>query len=46
MDLPEEKSMWKERQETLTTKDETEEPFVPATETKLNKEKALIYIEL
>lgn len=46
MNIPELDSMWKEKVEVEETKDETEDPFVPAKEDKMNPENALVYVEL
>lgn len=44
MDLPDEKQLWKEREEIL--KEEVEDTFIPARETKMDKDSALVHIDL
>jgi hypothetical protein len=43
-DLPEEKQMWKEKQDAEKT--DPEDTFVPAKEAPLDKDTALVHIEL
>jgi hypothetical protein len=45
-DIPEELNMWKEKQALEETKDETQDPFVPAKLAVMDKENAKVYIEL
>lgn len=46
MDLPEEQKMWEERKALVETKDETTDPFIPAKEARMDKDSAVVYIEL
>jgi len=45
-DLPEEQNMWKEKVESEETEDQTRDLFIPAKETEMNPEEALVHIEL
>jgi hypothetical protein len=45
-DIPEELNMWKEKQASEETKDETQDPFIPARESKMDAGNALVHIEL
>jgi hypothetical protein len=45
-DLPEEEKMWKEKLALEETKDESEDPFVPAKESKMDADNALVHVEL
>lgn len=43
---PELNNLWKEKQENEHPKEDMEEDFVKALETKMNKDNALIHVEL
>jgi len=45
-ELPEEKMMFKEKLELEQTEDQSDDPFVPAKLTKMDKEGAYVYVEL
>ena len=45
-DIPELENMWKEKKVLEETKDETQDPFIPAKECKMDKVNAKVYVEL
>ena len=46
MEIPELSKMWEEKVAVEVTEDQTKDPFIPAVETQMNKDKALVYVEL
>lgn len=45
-DIPELENMWKEKQELEVTKDETDDPFIPAKLAEKDDRPPLIHIDL
>ncbi len=45
-EIPELSKMWEEKVAVEVTEDQTKDPFIPAIETQMNKDKALVYVEL